>query len=1820
MRQQHLFYYSLFLLIGLLSACGSQETTDKEAFSQYIYGHTSGTIVSDSPIEIYLEKNVNPDVKTGETLPVKLLKISPDIKGQLILKDERTLEFTPEERFKNGEEYTFKLHLGDLMDVPQKFQYYTFKVKVVDLKASYSSGTLTTGEASDTLTYEASLITSDFMENEEIEKQVSARLSDREIPITWEHNGNTHYFKIPDIGKTESPQELQLSFGKKIVNGTETTIKIPGKNEFSVLDVRLNKNDRQSLRIDLSDNVDPDQNLEGLITIEGISDIRYKTEGNTIYLYYTLNKNLEYLDITIHEGIRGNDGKVLTETQTYTISLPSTNPAVKFIGEGVITPANGKVLVPFSAVALKAVDVQIIKVFQQNMNFFLQQNSYNGTSSLMRTARPVFRQKIDLQKEGTNIDLNRWNDFTLNLSDLIKLEKGVIYRLEIRFRRSYTTFDNNSDSGDDIDYYKKNWDDDDDGYYYDMYYYNPDYRWEDRDNPYTVSYYNSQRFIGKNIINTSLGLVAKRGADNRYFVAVNDIATAKPVSDCMITLYNYQNQKLDSVETDKNGFAYLHTEEKTFIVHARKGNDQAWLRIADANALSLSNFDVSGANVQSGLKGFIYGERGVWRPGDDIYLSFILEDKLNVLPQGHPVIAQLADPKGNITETRKSVTSECPIHTFRFSTTEDAPTGYWKAIVKIGGSNFNKTLRIETIKPNRLSINMEFPNDDIIGEGIPNKTVRVKTRWLNGAPTANLKAITEVRLNRNRTAFREYPDYAFNDIAEDFQSYAETLFDGTTDAEGNFSFNLDKIHTENAPGILTASFTTRVFENGGDFSISTYTTRYSPYTRYAGIRLPQTSDGWYPTKENVRLQGILLTPEGKKSTASSKIHIKVYKINWSWWWEADQDNSGSYINRTYNDPVFDRYTTSSGGNFACDLNIDSYGRYYIQATDVQSGHTAGMITYFGSWAENASAEMATLLTVNTDKKEYKTGEKIRINIPSSKGSVAIVSLENGTSFKDIHRIETTEGQTTFEFEATPDMCPNIYAFVTLIQPQKNRDNDRPVRLYGVVNINVEDAALHLHPEIKMPQELRPGEEFTVTVSEKNQQAMDYTLAIVDEGLLSLTSFRTPEPFPAFYAREALGVKTWDFYDFIFGAYGARLEKAFAVGGDEALKPVQDEKTNRFKPVVLFEGPISLKKGESHRHTFRMPEYIGEVRAMVVAATSNGKYGSAHTSALVNKPLMLSVAMPRLFTPGDIIEIPVTVFAMNNNIRETKVSVNTDDKIEILGDASSTLTFNQKGEKIVWFKLRIKATTGTSTLTFTAQAGNEKAYVKENVDIRVPNPRITKVEARTLKKGEKADFQADINGADPTAILEISSIPPLNLGERLEDLISYPHGCAEQITSTAFPQLSLGELTELSVAQKNTIEANVKSVINRLSSYQTSEGGFAYWPGSPYTSEWVSTYVANFLWVASQKGYTIPKQLLQKDLKFLQSMANSYKILDYYGELQQGYRLYVLALAGKPNMPAMNRMKERKLHNPTAEWLLASAYALTNHPDVAGNLIKNAARTVSPYRQTGYTFGSDVRDKAIMLQAMVYLNRQQDAWQMLEQISAVLSSQEWLSTQTTAFALVAATAYIDKFVGKLDGLNCEVTTGGHTETVKVSKTIWQQELPTNQPQINVQVKNNGESTLYTRLITASAPYEVVKERIMSGLSMSITYYNDKGNVINIADVKQGSDITAEITIRNTGVSGTYDNLALSYLLPSGFEIINDRLTGNTGAFKDADYVDIRDDRYYVYFSLGQDLTKIFKFRFNAAFAGEYTRPAIQCSAMYDNNIQAVLPGGKTIIQK
>lgn len=1310
--------------------------------------------------------------------------------------------------------------------------------------------------------------------------------------------------------------------------------------------------------------------------------------------------------------------------------------------------------------------------------------------------------------------------------------------------------------------------------------------------------------------------MAKRGADNRYHVCVTDLASADPVSNCRLILYNYQNQSIDSAETDKDGFAVLNPESKAFVVLAQKGKDRAWLKLSDGNALSLSNFDVSGQHVQMGVKGFVYGERGVWRPGDEIHLSLILEDKMGMLPAGHPIVAQLTNPNGYVTQTQKGRIGKNNIHTFTFKTEAEAQTGYWHALFRIGGLTFRHTVRIETIKPNRLAIQMDFPHEQVLGKGIGQSAVKVSTRWLNGAPTAKQKAMTEVRLYHANAGFSTFPTYTFSDRSRHFEAMTTSLFDGTTDATGSFSFNTGAIKTDNAPGLLQAVFTTRVFENSGDFSISSQSLKYSPYTEYVGLRLPESEDNWYSTESPVRLEGVTVTPAGK-AQGNSTVRIEVYKLDWRWWWDSRDEYLGSYVNREYSKSVLNKTVKAVNGKFSTELNIDVSGRYFIRATS-PSGHTTGLIAYFGSWGENTNPETATMLHLSTDKESYQVGETIRVQIPPAAGAVAIVSLENGKTVDQIHRLPLKAGETTvFEVKATSDLCPNTYIAASLIQPHNNRDNDCPIRMYGVVNVQVEDPSLRLNPEIKVADKLRPGQAFKVEVKEKAGREMNYTVAIVDEGLLSLTGFRTPNPFSAFYAREALGVKTWDYYDYLYYAYGARLDKAFAVGGDEALKEIQDEKTNRFKPVVLFAGPFTLKAGEAGRHTFQMPEYIGEVRTMVIAAT-NGKYGSAAVQSKVSKPLMTFLALPRLLSPGDETNIPVTVFALKDDIREVTVRMKTDDKITLTGSDTQTVRFDKKGEQVVYFKARINAQTGVSSIRAEAVTDNEKAVVTEDVTIRIPNPRITRVEAKELKPGESITFDKPVAGAEASSVLEISSIPALNLEQRLTYLLDYPHGCAEQITSKAFPQLSLPDLLVLSPEQRMQAESHVREVIHDLLGYTVEKGGFSYWPGGRHASSWVTSYVVHFLVAAKSQGYFVSEIMLQNAIHYLEQEANAWHRSEPWEQQEQAYRLYVLALAGHADMAAMNRLKESPLQRPVSHWLLASAYMLSHQEEIAAKMINNLSTEVVPYRETGRTYGSTMRDNALILQSMVILNRQQDAYRMLEKISRTIGTGEWCSTQETSFALHAASQFVRKYLGSQRGVQVHVTTTAGKKEIRGDKTVWQVPLQVKNEHANATVRNEGEGTLFVRRVSTSALPEIVTEQVASGLAMNITYYNTQGTPVNVARLKQGEDITVEITVKNTGVIGTYQELALNYPIPSGFEIINERLTGHA-TMPEADNFDIRDDRFYVYFDLEQGRSKTFRFRCNAAFRGAYMLPAVRCSAMYDNNIQAVLPGGKTVIE-
>ena len=349
--------------------------------------------------------------------------------------------------------------------------------------------------------------------------------------------------------------------------------------------------------------------------------------------------------------------------------------------------------------------------------------------------------------------------------------------------------------------------------------------------------------------------------------------------------------------------------------------------------------------------------------------------------------------------------------------------------------------------------------------------------------------------------------------------------------------------------------------------------------------------------------------------------------------------------------------------------------------------------------------------------------------------------------------------------------------------------------------------------------------------------MTYTLAVVDEGLLSLTNFHTPNLHDEFFRREALGVRTWDLFDKVSGAYGAALERLLALGGsDSAAANAANKQQSRFPPVAQLLGPFHLAAGKSEQRRIKLPRYVGAVRVMLVAGTTATKpaaYGSAEKSVYVRQPLMILPTMPRVVGPGEDISVPVSVFAMKDSVRDVRLSISPDSMFEVVGDASTAISFDRTGEKIGMLKLRVAQRLGTGTVRFAAVSGKERAEDEIHIEVRSPNPPTTRFTSHLLQPGETWTDAIHPHGMPGTnrVTLEVSRIPPINLEKRLEYLIHYPHGCLEQTTSAVFPQLFLGSLVKLDEDQQRRVEANVRAGIDSLRSFQLGNGAFSYWPGA-----------------------------------------------------------------------------------------------------------------------------------------------------------------------------------------------------------------------------------------------------------------------------------------------------------------------------------------------------------------------------------------------------
>ena len=1689
------------------------------------------------------------------------------------------------------------------------------------------------------------------------------------IEITQTDHPTRYAFSISQITREAEDYQLEIT-AKGNPAGIDRTqnesILIPAKNSFRFLSAVRIDQPENGIEIIFSDPVSNTQDLKGLIDVPEVSSSIFQIKENKVFVYFETGK-LNKLTLNIHEGIRNSQDKPLGTSHSISFSELNLKPQVEMATSAAILPDSKSLIIPFRAVNLYAVDLSVIRIFENNVLMFMQNNSLSSANELRRSGRLVYKKTLWLAKDSSK-DVHRWEDYSIDLAGLIHQEPGAIYRVILSFRQEYSAYPCGGSENKEMQFADNKSSDnltkvsgetlsEDDEAVWDTpetyYYYNgsvpmdwSQYRWTERDNPCHPSYYmNSDRIAACNILASNLGMIVKRNSLNKLWIAVNNILDTKPVAKAQVTIYNFQLQPIGKGETNGEGLVEITPKGVPFIAVAEADKQKAYVRVVDGEEQSVSRFDVGGKDIQKGLKGFIYGERGVWRPGDTLHISFMLEDREKRIPDKHPVALEIYNPRGQFYTKMISTQGTNGFYTFAVPTQADDPTGLWNAYVKVGGTAFHKSLRIETIKPNRLKITLALPT--ILQASSKDVYAPLTSSWLTGATASRLKAKVEMSLSKVNTQFKNYGQYLFNNPATDFTTVRADVFNGVLDAEGRAGVNIQLPVATGAPGMLNATFTTRVFEPGGDASIYSQTVPFSPFTSYVGINLNQPKGKYIETDKDHVFDIVTVNDQGQPVNRSN-LEYKIYRISWSWWWENGEESFGTYINNSSITPVASGNLQTTGGkaSFKFRINYPDWGRYLVYVKDRESGHATGGTVYI-DWPDWRGRSNKTdpsgikMLAFSLDKDSYEIGETATAIIPAAAGGRALVSLENGSTVLQQQWLEVSDqGDTKLTFKITPEMAPNVYLHISLLQPHAQTVNDLPVRMYGIAPVFVTNRQTILQPQIKMPEVLRPETDFNVTVSEKSGKPMTYTLAIVDDGLLDLTNFKTPDPWNEFYAREALGIRTWDMYDDVLGASGGRYSSLFSTGGDASLKPA-DAKANRFKPVVKFIGPFYLAKGKQQTHTLKLPMYVGSVRAMVVAG-QDGAYGNAEKTAFVRTPLMLLSTLPRVLSTQEEITVPVNVFAMENQVKNVTVSLEASGAgVQITGNRQQSLTFDQPGDQLAYFTLKTGSKTGKATIHLTASGNGQQTKETIEIEVRNPNPVVTLRNSQWIEAGQEAELSYTLAGsssANNQVQLEISRIPSVDISRRFDFLYNYQHHCTEQLTSKALPLLFVSQFKAVDEQEAEKIKTNVQEAIRQIYARQLPNGGFVYWPGNAVADEWITSYTGMFLTLAQEKGYAVHPNVLNKWKRFQRAAAQNWRMPQeasnwqiWQSELQQAFRLYTLALAGAPEYGAMNRMKEQPGLSIQAKWRLAAAYALTGKMKPAGELVYNAETTVIPYSSMNLIYGSSDRDEAMILETLILMKRDRDALQQAKKVSQNLAQENWFSTQSTAFALMAMGRLAKQLSGTLDFTWS--WNGKQQPAVKSAKAVFEKEIATSPKSGTVSVKNQGKGALSVDLITRTQLLNDTLPAIADNIRLDVKYTDMAGSPISVEDIRQGTDFMSAVTLSNISGTSDYSNLALTHIIPSGWEIYNERMivpeasssnsneanTPESSADKYT-YKDIRDDRVLTYFDLRRGESKTFTVRLQATYAGNFILPAIQCEAMYDAVVQARTKAGRTTVSR
>ncbi len=1484
--------------------------------------------------------------------------------------------------------------------------------------------------------------------------------------------------------------------------------------------------------------------------------------------------------VQVRAGLPSSVEEELRKSIEIAVYVPDRKPFVRFSGKSYVLPSRGQQGIPLVSINTSKVEVEVYRINDRNLvgalengDFQRQLQSYEIEQIKSRTGEKVFTGSMDVPQK-----LNEEITTALPVTDAVGVLKPGVYVMVAKPTQK---------SRDDYGTEATQW-----------------------------------------FIVSDLGLTAFTGDDGVH-AFVRSLADATPSGEANVKLIARNNEVLGTAKTDARGYARFDAGlargegglQPAMLVAENANGEYAFLDLT-SGAFDLTDRGVKGREAPGPLDGFVYTERGVYRPGEDVHIAALVRDAAGKAAS-LPVTLIVSRPDG-VEHARYTLKDRgLGGRDITLPLAPSAQTGTWRAKLHTDPNKDAITqvsFLVEDFVPERLDLKIEAPTAALAPQ--ETQTIKATGRYLYGPPAADLAIEGDIVVRPSKKDVDGYPGFTFGQADEAIEPVRKPLeASTTTDAQGvaQVAVTLPPVTQTAKP--LEANVILRLRESGGRTIERSVTIPVDLKQPRVGLK-PLFKASELDEKQTAGFEVVVLDSAGKRVDAKGLSWVlNRLDTNWQWYRRDGQWNYEAVtLTRKVADGTFD---VSADGAFAKIEAGVEWGRYKLDVTSADPSGPAASMTFNAGWySASNEAESPEVLDVALDRASYKSGETAKLRIATKLGGKALVSvLSNGLLSQQ--EIEVPNGGGEADVVVGEDWGPGAYVTAMLYRPLDESLKRMPSRAIGVQWLGLDQASKTLSVAMSPPEKIKSGTTLTVPVKIEGLKAGEearITLAAVDLGIVNLTRFQTPAPENWFYAQRRMGLEIRDFYGRLID--GMRAERGtLRSGGDggadlglQGSPPVE-------ATVAEFSGIVSVGPDGTATVNFDIPDFNGTVRLMAVAWSAD-KLGHGQADVIVRDAVALTASGPRFLTLGDEARLDLAV----HNVEGPAAAY----KVDLLNGETSvhTASLDLKANERRAVQVPIKPT-DVGLIDYDIRVtGPDGIDVKRHLtfDVKPPAADIKRTTVATLKPGGNIslspDLVRDMIASRTRVSISAGPIARLDVPSLLTSLDRYPYGCAEQTVSRALPLLYANAVaSQLGIAPDKELKERVQKAVDRVFEMQDNSGAFGVW-GPSTTDLWLTGYVTDFLTRAKEQGFAVNPQGFNQALDRLQNFIAYAEDFQKGGE-DRAYALYVLARNGRAPIGDLRYYADTRIDRfstPLARAQLGAALAMMGDKVRAETAFGSALGALDLPEATGLggfraDYGSDLRDSA----ALVTLASETrvsnvEAPKLINVIAKAYTARNYTSTQEQAWMLLAANALSQ------EGRDLKLIVNGAPVVGAVTRAMSAEELL----KAPLTVTNEGEAPV-DAVVSVIGSALTPEPPVSKGFTVERSYYTLDGKPVDLksavggeAQIKQNERLVAVVKITAKEPGG---RVMLVDRLPAGFEIDNPRLV-DSGDVKALDWLkttvqpehsEFRDDRFVAAFNLSAGNVAAASEEAEATPDGQTSTKGPAASATVAYLVRAVTPG-------